>query len=42
LLGLRMLLFGIAEIMFGLALHHVDHELREDAGETSDPPPAAI
>jgi uncharacterized membrane protein HdeD (DUF308 family) len=23
LLGIRMLLFGIAEIMFGLALHHV-------------------
>jgi uncharacterized membrane protein HdeD (DUF308 family) len=41
LLGLRMLLFGIAEIMFGLALHHVDHELREGAGEASDPPPAA-
>jgi uncharacterized membrane protein HdeD (DUF308 family) len=27
LLGLRMLLFGIAEIMFGLALHHVQRSL---------------
>lgn len=41
LLGLRMLLFGIAEIMFGLALHHVDRELRDDAGHPTDPPPAS-
>ena len=33
LLGLRMLFFGIAEIMFGLALHHVHTQL-----ETPRPP----
>jgi uncharacterized membrane protein HdeD (DUF308 family) len=40
LLGLRMLLFGIAEVMFGLALHHVDQALRGGAGPAgpaSDP-----
>jgi uncharacterized membrane protein HdeD (DUF308 family) len=37
LLGLRMLLFGISEIMFGLALHHVHTSL--DAPDTGVVPP---
>ena len=40
LLGLRMLFFGISEIMFGLALHHVHSAL--DTPGAAEPPPEPI
>ena len=39
LLGLRMLLFGISEIMFGLALHHVHTSLDAPGTGVVPPPP---
>jgi len=39
LLGLRMLFFGISEIMFGLALHHVHMSLETPGAATAPPPP---
>ena len=38
LLGVRMLLFGIAEIMFGLALHHVQTMLASSPPDAPPPP----
>jgi uncharacterized membrane protein HdeD (DUF308 family) len=39
LLGLRILLFGIAEIMFGLALHDVHSSLDSPGTAPATPPP---
>jgi uncharacterized membrane protein HdeD (DUF308 family) len=39
LLGLRILLFGIAEIMFGLALHDVHSSLESPGTAPATPPP---
>ena len=39
LLGLRMLFFGISEIMFGLALHHVHTSLDAPNTGVAPPPP---
>jgi uncharacterized membrane protein HdeD (DUF308 family) len=39
LLGLRILLFGVAEIMFGLALHDVHSSLESPGGAAASPPP---
>jgi uncharacterized membrane protein HdeD (DUF308 family) len=39
LLGLRILLFGIAEIMFGLALHDVHSPLESPGTAPATPPP---
>jgi uncharacterized membrane protein HdeD (DUF308 family) len=39
LLGLRILLFGIAEIMFGLALHEVHSSLESPGTTPATPPP---
>jgi uncharacterized membrane protein HdeD (DUF308 family) len=42
LLGLRILLFGIAEIMFGLALHDVHSSLDSPGAAPATPPPPEL
>jgi uncharacterized membrane protein HdeD (DUF308 family) len=39
LLGLRILLYGVAEIMFGLALHDVHSSLEPPSAAAASPPP---
>jgi uncharacterized membrane protein HdeD (DUF308 family) len=42
LLGLRILLFGVAEIMFGLALHDVHSSLDSPGAAPATPPPPEL